>query len=126
SPFEPHLVEALDLLAIRKTAPVKKALDVIGRLHSSDVNGFRLPAVFRISQLTRGPLEIGSPESQPNLWICPEVGEPGRMGPGDRDEVDAIAMADRSDAVTARLSSPPAGRGQDTLARQWPVSKQGT
>src|SRR5438093_1948227 len=48
------------------------------------------------------------------------------MGSRDRDQVDAIALADSSDGMTAGLPSSPAGRRQDTLAREWPVSKQGT
>src|SRR5207247_9404501 len=48
------------------------------------------------------------------------------MGPGDRDQVDAIALADSSDGMTAGLPSSPAGCRQDTLPREWPVSKQGT
>jgi hypothetical protein len=119
-------VEALDFVSIRKTAPVKKALDVIGGFHGSNINGFRSPAVRGISQFTRVPLEVGSPESHPNPRIRPKVGEPGRMRPGDRDEVDAIAFADGSDAVTAGLSSLPADCGQDTLTGERSVSKQGT
>jgi hypothetical protein len=126
SSLEPHLVETLDLLSTRKAAPMKKALHVIGRLHGSDIGGLRPRTVLGVSQFTCNSLEIGSPESQPNLRIRLEIGEPGRMGPGDRDQVDAIALADSSDEMTAGLPSSPAGCRQDTLAREWPVSKQGT
>jgi hypothetical protein len=126
SSLEPHLVETLDLLSTRKAAPMKKALHVIGPLHGSDIGGLRPRAVLGVSQLTCKSLKIGSSESQPNLRIRLEIGEPGRMGPGNRDQVDAIALADRSDGMTAGLPSSPAGCHQDTLAREWPVSEQGT
>src|SRR5262245_24228500 len=110
--IEPHLVQPLNLPTGRTALPVEEALDVVGRVDRTDIDRLRLVSFGTILELARRSHQRHASNLQRNMRVRAKIREPRGMLARNRDQIDAVVLADGAHAVPPRRARLPTHRGE--------------